>query len=509
MRVFVDERKVVMNEERTIDLRELVKYVVLKWRMILIFMIVFAVLANGYSGIKSYLNIQELKEKEQTLDYTQYESRLTVKEIQEVKNAVENYNLYSKKYSDYKNYNDNSIKMKIDATEAPTQEIIYEIRGNRNDVTNISDAYTTVFPNDDTCEEILKAMNWDVDVSYIKELISVSDTHMNTIAVGGQDVSEIIENTVDENKAVLITIKVLANNEENCKIMSDIIKKSLNTVTLNLQKKFGNFSIQKISDEYGTEVNGDLLDAQKNSISEMNNCNNAMSILDDVLSEDQKTYFNALINENISSEEESESKDVATVTDTVPGVQYINIKYIVAGVVLGFFVACFYAICRFFLNNHLVSKSYIVDDLKYPLLGVFSNNSKEHYNKIDQLLRKMFYKSSNINSIEEQLQMMCTTVKVIMQKNNMERIYVTSTMKSKDINMVLQKFAQKLDKNEIKYSIGEPILYSAKSLEEFSKTDGVIFVEQINKSLMRDINREVEECKKYDIKNLGFVLIEN
>ena len=497
-----------MNEERTIDLKELLKYVALKWRMIIVLTIIFAVLADGYAALKSYSYVKELEQNEQSFDFSQYEDRLTAKEIQEVRNAVENYNLYKEKYLNYKSYNENSIKMKIDATEAPTQEIVYEIRGNKSDIVNISDAYTTIFPNDDVCEKILEKTQWDTDISYIKELISLTNTHMNNIAVNGQGISEIVENVPDENKAILISIKVLADNEENCKVMAEIIEESLVTVTTDLQEQFGDFSIKKISDEYGVEINGDLLDAQQNNINEMNDCNNAMNALDDVLSEDQRIYFNALINENILSEGKSENNAV-TVSEEIPGVQYINIKYLIVGAIIGCFIACFYAICRFFLDKHLVSKSYIIDDLKYPLLGTVCDHKEEKFNKIDQLIKKAFDEKCDIHSEDEQLLMMCTEIKVIMQKKNLEKIYITSTINSNEVDEVIKKFVQKLSEDKINCSVGKQILYNAKSLEEFSESDGVIFVEQINKSLMRDISKEAEECQKYNVINLGFVLIEN
>lgn len=78
---------------------------------------------------------------------------------------------------------------------------------------------------------------------------------------------------------------------------------------------------------------------------------------------------------------------------------------------------------------------------------------------------------------------------------------------SGEINQFILKLSECLEKNNIEFSTGESIILNKDSLEKFSVADGVVFVEQINKSLLSEIDNEVSLCSKYDVQNLGFVLV--
>ena len=81
-------------------------------------------------------------------------------------------------------------------------------------------------------------------------------------------------------------------------------------------------------------------------------------------------------------------------------------------------------------------------------------------------------------------------------------------MDSKEVNELIQKLKEAFPNGEVSFETGNSILYDAESLEKFVLTDGVIFIEQIGKSLLDEIYQENECCNKYGVKNLGFVVID-
>ena len=90
----------------------------------------------------------------------------------------------------------------------------------------------------------------------------------------------------------------------------------------------------------------------------------------------------------------------------------------------------------------------------------------------------------------------------------MEHLYITSSIALEEVNNLLQKLQQNLKNGGIDVEVGNSILYDAGSLEKFVSMDGVIFVEQMEKSLLEEIESEVWNCGKYNVKNLGFIVIE-
>lgn len=122
-----------MEREETIDLLKLGAYLLSKWRLLFIYMMVFAVLGGAYGYISSYKNAEavkaELEKPKDKMSYAQYEEGLTKTEIEEVKAAVDDYERYKKIYEEDKTYYDSSMKMRLDAKAVPTYQVSYLVRG--------------------------------------------------------------------------------------------------------------------------------------------------------------------------------------------------------------------------------------------------------------------------------------------------------------------------------------------------------------------------------------------
>lgn len=489
-----------MKEGRTISISELVKYVMLKWRYILVGMICFAILLGGYAAIKAYLYNNSARQSQENKDVEQYESLLTEEEIREVKDAEKNYLTYEEIYKDYQNYMSNSIKMQLDANDVPTKKIIYQISGH-DQARDIANTYSDIFPNNDVCERIVEETDLETDISYIKELISVTNSHTNIITIDGQQISNIVEANGQNDNSILMSIAVISNSEKDCEAIGEVIEEELNATTEELTKQFGDFNIQKISDYYCEETNQELLSDQHGKISEMSNISSIMKNVETSLSDQQKAYFSSLL--------ENDKVDNA-VQDRIIEMQYINLKYIIAGAVFGIIVVGFYLVCKYLLNKHFISNCFIEMDLESPLLGVFYETKKRKKigYPIDRWIDSWFEQKNETFSENEKLHMLAANIRVFMQKKDLNNLYITSTVKTNELQHFLEKLQKELKNNEINYDIGDSVLYDVTSMERFAERDSVIFIEQKEKSLNSEIVEETKYANKYGIDILGFVIVE-
>ena len=505
------EEIIIMNEGRTISLKELVRYVLLKWRAIVAWMVIVAVLAGGFAAVKSYMTVQEIKRQSNDSDYSEYERALTDEEIQEVKDAADDYMAYEKTYLTYKKYMSNSVKMKLDANSVPTRKLIYQIKDN-TELINIGDAIVEYFPNNDVCEEINKTFDLDMDSSYVRELISVSNSHIDSLIVddSGDEISNIVENDSQKRNSILISLSVIADNEEKCVKISNFVEEKFENALVNLENQFGKFDFKKIGESYVEEVDRELLTNQQTKLSEMYNVKAMMTNVDTSLSDLQKSYFEALIEDDIEelmevdSSMNSDDAEIANIE-----VEYINLKYIIAGMVLGVMLAAVYQACKFMLNKHLLSLDYIELDLNSSVLSSFirMNSKKKTGDKVDIYINSLFNQENQSFSEDEKIQMLCTNICVLMKKKNLENVYVTSSIKTEYTVEIINKIISNLKHNNIRCETGNSFLYDIKSLEKFADSDSVIFVEEFGKSWNSELCKEVEYCKKYNVNNLGFVTI--
>lgn len=496
-----------MKNERLLRITDLIEYVLKRWRLLLICMIIFGILLNGFSCLRSYQSMTALKNQDETKeDLLQYEANLSEKEILEVRNSVDSYRIYKQSYTDYLDYNTNSIKMQLDANAVSTQKMIYQITSNQIDAINISEVFAEVIPNDDTCQKILEKVDWNVDIPYVKELITVTNMNAGFTSDSGQVTTNIVENSLTDNMSILVTVNIIAENKDDCAVIRDAIEEEVNSLINNLQDQFGKFDVKKISDLYGVKADDDLRQDQQNLVTSINNVNNSMQTLENNLTEDQKSYFSALIDEDVKLEESGNesSSDIDSLQ-----IQYINIKYIIVGAVLGAILSCLYIMCKFCVNRYLLSPNYVLDNLNSEALVVCTENKKigKKNNIIDRRIEKAFKNDSALYIESGQLDMLYARIQIAIEKNHLRKIHLTSSLMSGEINQFILKLSEYLEKNNIEFSTGESIILNKDSLEKFSVADGVVFVEQINKSLLSEIDNEVSLCSKYDVQNLGFVLV--
>lgn len=503
------EEIIIMNEGRTINLKELLHYTCLKWRFIFVCMIVFAVLADGFSYMRSRQQVSNIEQQGENINVEQFESELTDREIIDTKEAVENYIIYEGVYEKYKEYNENSVKMQINANSVSTKRLIYQISGNQ-EVKNISDTYIGILPNSEICEKITQEIGWDKEIAYVEELISATNSHMNVISIGEQNISNVVENNETTDEAALLTVNLISIDEESCNMMGNVVNEEVTSIATKLRGIYGDFEIELVSDEYCEEANRELLAEQQTCISEMNNANAIMNNVKTTLSEQQQNYFSALLEEKENEIADNFDANIETVKTEDVKIQFFNIKYIIAGAILGLFLSCCYTMFKFILDKRLITRCFVEQNLKCNYWGLFfeSEERKKIGQHIDRWINSIFMRSGEKLLPEEKLEMLCTSIKASMIKNNIEKIYITSSIDSNEVRSFLKKMEDCMNDGQIIFEIGKSILRDADSLQAFTQSQGVIFVEQMGKSYMQDIYQEIDCCTKYQVFNLGVVTIE-
>lgn len=494
-----------MEKGKTINLREVLYRILLKRRALLIWMIVFAFLANGFACLKSYREVSQINQDVDNVDYSQYESGLSEIEIEEVKNAVDDYLTYEQTYKQYRNYMDSSIKMQLDANAVSTKKIIYRIDGN-NDSVNITDTYMEMFPDNEICQEIADQLKLDTDLQYIKELISVKSSYLYTINVDDQQYANVLENNASNDAPVLLVIKIVFDNRKDVDAIGDIVKESMNQVTQQLENRFGQFNIYNISESYSIEADQELLQEQQTTLNEMNSVSSLMKNAESSLTETQKPYFTALLEDDI------EQLDAGNLENSgqVRTVDYINLKYIIIGAGAGLILFALYILCRVIFDRHLNSVCYIEQDLKSPLLGVLreSRGNKKIKDKIDNKLAVIFKQDNRGYTQEEQIKIICTNLGLLIKKKGINSIFITGSHMTEKMNKILSALELYLKDNNINFVTEKNFLNDAESLRKFSETESVLFIERMNESFNDDIFKETEYCNKYNIENLGFIIVE-
>ena len=198
-------------KQREINLIDLLFVVLLKWRMIIVAMLVGAVLLTGFSYWKSInaqqvqneLNREEKKENNEMI-FARLEETLTDTQKSNVNTVID--------YEAYNEYYYNSALMQIDANCVPTVELIFSVEAfNEKDKNILVSVYSKIIETG--IVQWLTENGMDAnEAAKVAELVTVK-TDM------GSQVDVLLSSTKG-----IIPVSVIHIDESKCKELAEAIK---------------------------------------------------------------------------------------------------------------------------------------------------------------------------------------------------------------------------------------------------------------------------------------------
>ena len=505
------------NDDVGINIGNLIYRVLRRWRLIIVWVILGAIALDAFAYLKTMKKAADTKQR--ISDYQESDSsngtesvnlevlgkNLTDKQINEVETLVDTYINYQIPYNATIEYFNNSILMQLNPNEIPTYTLQYYIDthftieypeiGKKDSTLDIVNSIAPKLLNDNTLSTIAEKINTDdeqISPAYVRELIY----------------SVPVEDT--------LIITIYGRSEDECKLIADTLKSEATGVFRSLQNQYGKFDYSLICEEFSTTCNIDIINTRQQRNDKLNSTINSSRTLLNNLTDDQKTYFYALLSSkkditpglplevNVS---QSDSLDPSTLVVPVP--KLINTKYILVGAFIGLFVVCVYIILVSILGKRLLTGEEI--ELMYSLrqIGIWrlTDESKGIFKWIDKWLIKLLDSKGEQFNSEESLKMIAAGIRISSEKNNWKKIYITSTANSDLSQDAIAKLVEVLKDKIENVSCGKSICYDPESLEAISDADACVLIEQVDVSKLDEIKTEYNLCNSYNIPVIGYVTI--
>ena len=513
-----------MEREETIDLKDLAFRILLRWRLVIGMVLIFAILGNVYGIVSSYRSMKQAEAQMRQADAgvaadSQSEENLTEAEIRQVKDAVEDYTTYEKVYRQSKEYYNASVKMNLNPVQVAKREVIYRIT-ETEDSKEILELIRRNLLSDEVCQSIMEQNGWDLDnPEYVRELISANilsvDNTMGAEFEYQNNSETSISSTnlvIDDDNSDLLSIKMIAETEEECLAMTEQMEAALPAVTDDVEKEYGAFRLEKVSETNSVSADQDLRQEQKTFVEGMNSINNLMEAADDALSEEQKTYYMELLNATLAEEQMSDTQDEADsapVDIVIPSVQYVSVRNIILGAIIGLFLACFYVACRYVLGGRLNATAFAPEESDILLGTIYTDQKKKGFGAgVDRLVIRLFKGREMAFSRTERLQMAGAAVLAAVRKDAIRNLYISGTVETEETTQLVKELQEQIASEKVTVENGASILHSPKSLEQLTLSQGAVFVEQTGVSYAQDVYEEMQICRKNGIPVIGFVVID-
>lgn len=455
------------SNEQEIDLKDLLFFVLRKWRIVFLFALILTVIAGGYrlgKGIFQQQNEDYMAsiEKQYETDKKDYERKKDTYE-----SSIQNLTVNIQNMEEYQA---NSILQKIDPYNKwvasadifiKMEDIQQEGRINTYDsdpADSVLKAYESAVKKGIEIQNLSKEKS--LDFKYLKELIRV----------------------VPDYQSNMVTITATNTDEDGAQEILDVILKNLKDKYPDVQQNLGRHSIVVMNQSLGTKADPDLAQIQNSRIEDLTFIRQSLEDMDTKLEELKEPEAPA----NLSSK----------------GLIKSGIKYGVLGGVAGVFLACFFESVLFCLNNRVNNSSELKTRFGIKILGSFTRiREKRAFSKIDGLLDKL----EGIEYVADTAVYERIAANIGIYTENNQLILLTGTAKEDDINRITMNLKERLP--DLRFESAGDMNKYPETLTKLPKAEGIILIEITGASKYNMIYNELETISSIKKNVIGCIML--
>ena len=453
--------------EREISIRELLWKIVFSWKNILLFAIVFGILA----GVGTYIRDQNL-----------YQSRLEVEPAEELSEEEWDQIREAKKLQEWEDNNreylENSILLNVDPYNKYVLTLKYYVdsdyyinylENNYGDYTgSVTAAYCYFAKSEDMVKQIMTQLEMNCEPFYIRELISTASGDINSI----------------------FTVEVIYPEEDDLNEISNIITRVLESKSTLISENIGEHSLILLSQEVSREIDLNLIDKQQDVVTIGESYTEQIEALKASMTERQ---LNILENNDIEEE-------IEIIKPT------LNVENVVLGMFLGAFLGVMWKISKVILSGKLQFPYELSQIFGLSPLGIYRIQKKK--GMISRWLYSMKYRNEGPLFAEETIDFICANLEMLCKRENLQQLYCCGTQMKAVEKSLLDAVREKMEGVGIIVSYLDDIRHDPITLKRASEGGSIILIEQVEMSDYQEIKEELGILKREDVKILGYICID-
>jgi len=474
-------------KEREINLIDLLFEILMKWRMIIVFMLIGGILLGGYSYMQSSKTV---KVQQAQVDLTDEEAlalleeKLTDEEKAKVNMALE--------YANYEAYYNASVIMQIDANSVPTSVLLFDIQTEETIKGELVSVYEQMFKTG--MLEWLVQNGMDVtEATKINELIMIKQ----------------FEQVMTEPKG-LIYVSVVNVDESSCKELANIVKSYVNAQQKEIAKVYGEHEVTLVSESYATLTNTDILDKQRSALVAITDSNAKIAAMEKEFTEEQKQYLELLQKDVIVNAEEVADTEAQPETEASVPTPGVSIKFVAVGMAAFAFLYVFFIFVTYILNNKLRANDDLTVLYDVPQLGAVTTKetNKKFLGFVDKWILSLRNRNKRTFTVEESKEIAAVAVKVAAKKSDSNEVYLIGCNLKKQANDLCTGIQDILKEDNIKIEILDNVLYNAEEMDKLTNVQCAVLVETVGFTMYDEVTKELELLKRNNINVLGGILVD-
>lgn len=456
------------KEDILINFRDMLLYILLRWRSILAAMLVLAVLLGGFKYWKDYTGWRAMQDTQS--------SELTEESLVKVKTALNR----QRSYEAQSVYNAEALFMQINAGAAPTEVITYLITGEQSYLT--ASLYQKYVNDQALYRKACDTIEADFDCANMQDLITAYTEY---------DISTtMVENS---NLPVLLNIKVIAPEKEQCRQIAQTVIAHVDALKSTISNAMGKHSCTLAGDTYSVVNDTTLKNKQKENIDNVTALETAMTEAEGQLNASERAYLEKLVSEE-------------NVTDSAPARPQISKKYVAVGLLGGLVLFVFLYGLGYVFNKRVKSREDLAERYGLYVFGTMNLPQDTVKRRTDARLRRLFDKKTAPQETDALLRQQVLLAGTATDTD--APVFVTGSALTAAQATAFDQLKKDLAENHVTLDCAPCPLYNAAAMEQLSKAGAVVLAETVGASDYDDIYREIELCNRLDKPILGLIVLQ-
>ena len=425
------------------DVIDLCKEVLKKWKLILVAMLVVAILFGIYGIVTMKKSNIDSKAEAAVLT-----SEMTSEEKKAVEDAAKIIQSYRTIYKSQKDYCDNSIFQNLNPYEIKSvslyyyidsgYKVSYPVIAEQNTVIPMIQMYSSVLKDESFYENLVKELNMGIDPTYLSEII--------TMSIGKTEDGDF------SSDSGAFEVTFYADSDELLSNVSKYVKNAFEMKTVEVKELYGEHELILSSEVNRTVIDTTVATKQQANLDTLTKLTASIKDVENSFTGNQLLYLKFLIHEEV---EETTNIFKCIVIGAIVG----------AAALVGFYV------------------------LKY----LFTSTVKTE----DEL--NVIVERDTLGKLTENVDFLALKIKNAIDKNNAKKVAVIVDEEDEDLIRITKKVNEDID-------IAVNPLNSQESFEKLVSCDAAIIVAALKSSKVDDLFSIKSICENSQINILGTIL---
>lgn len=512
------------RQQTEIDLLDLLKEFCYHWRSVLVCMLVFAILACGYCGMKNVSANKALQQQAESqsdseideadaeinlgdgslMDVLSERGKLTEVEKSNVKTAVSIYTILQEYYD---SIDDAYAQIGLANEERLVLQYAVRLNGsaeNGNAANTLVYAICQYVNNGGLSAAIIGNGYDELTTEELNNRIKVNYS-TDFISSGKNTGVQIVESNSD---VVPFTIICMGTSQRENNEIGEAVKTALDGFVQEYQE-LGNLELMLLG-EYTGEVKDTTVLAEKSNdtsaiVNQYSQFNNFVVNFTDT----QKEIFNEVVgNDVLTVSDESVKATLATVDETEKTeVLQISVmtgmkKYIILGLVAGLLLSILGYGLLYAVNGSVKTKEEF--EKAYGLYCLGNLIDIERKTAFDKLLQKLF--GEKYDTLDVRRKLTVANIRALCTKNECNKMCIMSTLTLNDKEKENIEFLQKQLKNDgIEVEFVGNIMENVSGFDQLVEIGVAVLLEKTKETRYVAMNQIVSVCEEHQINVLGVI----